>query len=96
MVQTPWLHTGTVDRDRDRTRERDRHACGMHAACMRHVCEMLETQGRDQSREHLHAHTTQRRSPQAPSGTRCTRLAYDDTRIVTGSLNGTVVVFDVL
>lgn len=32
----------------------------------------------------------------APVGTRCTRLAYDDTRIVTGSLNQQVVCFDLL
>ena len=32
----------------------------------------------------------------APNGTRCTRLAFDDTRIVTGSLHGTVVSFDLL
>ena len=30
----------------------------------------------------------------APGGTRCTRLAYDDTRIVTGSLSGAVCCFD--
>ena len=27
--------------------------------------------------------------------TRCTRLVFDDTRIITGSLNGTVVVLDI-
>ena len=32
----------------------------------------------------------------APAGTRCTRLAFDDTRIVTGSLNQSIVCFDVL
>ena len=32
---------------------------------------------------------------QTPVMTRCTRLVFDDTRIVTGSLNGTVVVLDV-
>lgn len=32
---------------------------------------------------------------QTPVMTRCTRLCFDDTRIITGSLNGTVVVLDV-
>lgn len=32
---------------------------------------------------------------QTPVMTRCTRLVFDDTRIITGSLNGTVVVLDV-
>ena len=32
---------------------------------------------------------------QTPVMTRCTRLVFDDTRIITGSLNGTVVVLDI-
>jgi len=32
----------------------------------------------------------------APGGMRCTRLGFDDTRIVTGSLNGSLACFDVL
>lgn len=32
----------------------------------------------------------------APPNTRCTRLAYDDTRVITGSLNGTIVCFDMI
>jgi len=32
----------------------------------------------------------------APPNTRCTRISYDDTRVLTGSLNGTVVSFDLL
>ena len=32
---------------------------------------------------------------QTPVMTRCTRLCFDDTRIITGSLNGTVVILDV-
>ena len=30
----------------------------------------------------------------APPLTRCTRCAYDDTKIVAGSLSGSIVVFD--
>ena len=32
----------------------------------------------------------------APPGAGCTRLAYDDTRIVTGSLSGAILCFDFL
>ena len=38
----------------------------------------------------------QRATLHAPVGTRCTRLAYDDTRIVTGSLNQRIICFDLL
>ena len=32
---------------------------------------------------------------QTPHDTRCTRLVYDDTRIITGSLRGVTVILDI-
>ena len=32
----------------------------------------------------------------APPNAKCTRVAYDDTRVVTGSLTGSFVVFDMI
>lgn len=44
----------------------------------------------------LRSGLVQRAAMQAPPTTRCTRLAYNDTTIITGGLNGTVVVLDMI